>query len=185
MRLDDGASPAPPGRRHFLLTSSLAALSLALPRGASASVSARSLSFVNTHTDERLSVVYFANGVFEPQALREIDHVLRDHRTGDEKPIDPGLLDLLHDLRAALRTDAPFHVISGYRSPATNAMLRARSGGVARHSLHLDGKAADVRLPGVALGELRRAALAQRRGGVGFYRGPDFVHVDTGRVRAW
>jgi uncharacterized protein YcbK (DUF882 family) len=185
MRFDAGGGPALPGRRQFLFTTSLAAAALLLPRSGAAKASFRSLSFVNTHTDEKLSVVYWADGVLEPQALRQIDHVLRDHRTGDVKAIDIELLDLLHELRGVLRSDAPFHVISGYRSPATNAMLRASSGGVARHSLHLDAKAADVRLPGVPLSDLRQAALSLRRGGVGYYPGPDFVHVDTGRVRAW
>jgi len=182
---DERGRPALPGRRLFLLTASLAAGALMLPERVRASARPRSLSFVNTHTDERLSAVYWADGALEPQALRDIDHILRDFRTGDVKPIDVELLDLLHDLRTALGSEAPFHVISGYRSPATNAMLRSHSGGVARHSLHLDAKAADVRLPGVPLADLRRAALSLRRGGVGYYPGPEFVHVDTGRVRAW
>jgi uncharacterized protein YcbK (DUF882 family) len=185
MRLDDRGRQALPGRRRFLFTASLAAVALAIPRRAAPSAAPRSLSFVNIHTDEKLSAVYWADGALEPQALCEIDHILRDYRTGDIKPIDVTLLDLLHDLRALVGSDAPFHVISGYRSPATNAMLRAHSEGVARHSLHLDAKAADVRLPGVALLDLRRAALSLQRGGVGYYPGPEFVHVDTGRVRAW
>jgi uncharacterized protein YcbK (DUF882 family) len=182
---DERGRPAPHGRRRFLITTSLATAALMLPGRARAGARPRSLSFVNTHTDEKLSATYWADGALEPQALREIDHILRDFRTGDVKPIEVELLDLLHDLRERVDSSAPFHVISGYRSPATNAMLRAQSGGVARHSLHLDAKAADVRLPGVPLAELRRAALSLRRGGVGFYPGPEFVHVDTGRVRAW
>jgi uncharacterized protein YcbK (DUF882 family) len=173
------------GRRRFLALGSLALGSLVLPRRAQASPSVRSLAFRNTHTDEALSVVYWADGRFEPDALKDINRLLRDVYTGDVEPIDTGLLDLLHDLRATLGATAPFHVISGYRSAATNARLRRESGGVARHSLHLEGRAADVRLPGVKLERLREAALSLQRGGVGFYPASDFVHVDTGRVRRW
>ena len=101
------------------------------------------------------------------------------------KPIDPSLLDLLHALRTRLRSSAPFHVISGYRTPETNRMLREQSGKVASHSLHCEGRAIDVRLPGTPLPKLHRAALAMRGGGVGYYATSQFVHVDTGRVRAW
>jgi uncharacterized protein YcbK (DUF882 family) len=147
--------------------------------------STRSLAFVNTHTDERLSTVYWADGSYEPQALRDIDRILRDVFTGEVKPIDPALLDLLHDLHLVWGTSTPFHVICGYRCPATNERLRQQSGGVARHSLHLEARAADVRLPGVPLSTLHTAALGLRRGGVGYYPASDFIHVDTGFVRAW
>ena len=185
MFADDRAPGAVPGRRRFLLGASCAAAAFVVTRRAGATPGTRALSFVNIHTDEKLSVVYWADGAYEPSALAGIDHVLRDYRTGDVKPIDVSLLDLLHDLRSELRSSEPFHLISGYRCPATNALLHERSRGVASRSLHLDAKAADVRLPGVALADLRRAALSLQRGGVGYYPGPEFVHVDTGRVRHW
>ena len=173
------------GRRRFLALSSAATAAILLPRRVSATPSSRSLAFLNTHTDERLSVVYWENGRYEPEALHGIDLILRDVFTGDVKPIDPDLLDLLHELRGGLGTMAPYHVICGYRSPATNERLRAQSGGVAKHSLHLEARAADIRLPGIPLEDLHRAALGMRRGGVGYYPASDFVHVDTGLVRSW
>jgi uncharacterized protein YcbK (DUF882 family) len=175
-----------PGRREFLAASCAAAVAALLgPRDARAAAAPRRMSFVSTHTDESLSVVYWADGSYEPEALREIDHILRDYRQDAVKRIDPRLIDLLHALRTRLRSDSPFHVISGYRTPQTNAMLHQRSHGVASHSLHVDGRAIDIRLPGTSLDTLHRAALALRRGGVGYYRASDFVHVDTGSVRFW
>jgi uncharacterized protein YcbK (DUF882 family) len=117
-----------------------------------------------------------------------VNYILRDFRANLIKPIDPKLLDLLHELGGTLETDQPFHIISGYRSPQTNAMLRERGGsstGVASHSLHIDGKAIDIRVPGVRLAHLRNAATSLKIGGVGFYPDLDFVHVDVGRVRYW
>ena len=114
-----------------------------------------------------------------------LDAFLRDHRTGDEHPIDPALYDILNDLRLATGTRSPFHVISAYRSPRTNSMLQENGRGVAKGSLHLQGRAIDVRLADVGSASLRDAAVELQRGGVGYYRGPDFVHVDTGRVRRW
>ena len=152
------------------------------PRGSAARV--RELAFANLHTGERLEVAYCERGEYKPEALAHLDHLLRDHRTGEVHPIDPALFDLLHDVRAATGGRV-FEVISGFRSAATNQMLRAQSGGIAEQSLHLVGKAIDVRLRGVASARLRRAALRLARGGVGFYPGPDFVHLDTGRVRYW
>ena len=144
------------------------------------------LALVNTHTGEALDVVYRERGHYLDDAIAEIDRVLRDHRNGEVFPIDRVLLDQLDALSALLGTGMrPFHVISGYRSPATNAMLAARSGGVATHSLHMSGRAIDIRMPGVPLAVLHRAALGLRAGGVGFYPRSDFVHVDTGRVRSW
>lgn len=145
----------------------------------------RVLSLVNTHTRERLSVPYFGNGVYLQEGLDRLKHLLRDHRTGDAHPIDPGLFDLLHDLRLATGARAPFQIISGYRSAATNAHLRESGGGVASRSLHMDGRAIDVRLPGVPLADLRDAAIELRAGGVGYYARERFVHIDTGRVRTW
>lgn len=143
------------------------------------------IALLNTHTGERIDVVYREAGGYVPEALAAIDRVLRDHRTGEVAPIDPQLLDLVHRLGAMLVTQQPFHVISGYRSPATNAKLAAASDGVARASLHLSGRAIDLRLPGRPLTELRSAAMRLASGGVGFYPRSEFVHVDTGRVRAW
>ena len=179
------ALPEAPGRRLFLAGSCAAAVSLLLGRDAEAARAPRRLSFVNTHTDETLSVVYWADGRYETGALKDVDFILRDFRAEAVKPIDPSLLDLLHALRTRLRSSAPFHVISGYRTPETNRMLREQSGKVASHSLHCEGRAIDVRLPGTPLPKLHRAALAMRGGGVGYYATSQFVHVDTGRVRAW
>jgi uncharacterized protein YcbK (DUF882 family) len=145
----------------------------------------RALSFVHTHTGESARIVYWAGGDYLPDGLAAVDHVLRDHYSGDVHEIDASLLDVLHRLAQRLETAQPFHVISGYRSPATNAALAARSGGVAQHSLHMAGQAIDVRLPGCELHSLRDTALALRAGGVGYYGGPDFVHIDVGRVRRW
>src|SRR5258708_685366 len=145
----------------------------------------RRLSFVNLHTDESLDVIYWADGSYEPGALRQIDHFLRDFRSGDVHRIDPQLLDLLVQLRARLHTTAPIHVISGYRSPATNAMLASYSDGVASGSLHMDGMAIDTRPPTGAPRQVQGVALALEAGGVGYSPRSDFVHVDTGRVRHW
>jgi uncharacterized protein YcbK (DUF882 family) len=144
-----------------------------------------SLAFQHTHTGEALSVVYRVEGQYVPSALQSLNHYLRDFRSGDEHAIDPGVFDILAALSAITGSRAPFQVISAYRSPRTNAMLREKSGGVAKASLHLDGRAIDVRVADVPLHDLRDAALSLKAGGVGFYPGPDFVHVDTGRVRAW
>jgi uncharacterized protein YcbK (DUF882 family) len=145
----------------------------------------RVLSFAHTHTGESLTVPYFADGEYLAEGLAHLDHLLRDHRTGDEHAIDPALLDLLNDLQLATGAQEPFQVISGYRSPKTNSKLRRAGRGVAKRSLHMDGKAIDVRLADVRSSVLRDAALELRRGGVGYYRQSDFVHVDTGRFRTW
>jgi len=177
-----------PHRRLLLRASLLAAAAGAvLPARAAPGRGAehRSLAFLNTHTGERLDAVYVDGGRYQQDALAAIDHLLRDHRTGEVVPIDRALLDMLARLRDTLDTAQPFHVISGYRSPATNARLAAASSGVARRSLHVEGRAIDIRVPGLPLDSVRRAAVALRAGGVGFYRGSDFVHLDTGRVRTW
>jgi uncharacterized protein YcbK (DUF882 family) len=146
---------------------------------------ARSLSFVHTHTSEKLDVVYADEGRYVPEALAEINRLLRDFRSGDVHPIDPALLDILHDARQLTGGQRRFAVISAFRSPTTNDMLRHRSGGVAQNSLHVRGQAIDVRLEGVSTRRLREAALAMGRGGVGYYPDSDFLHLDTGRPRAW
>jgi len=181
-----------PSRRSFVRLGLAAAGAALVPGAAFAAPAAapreRALSFFNTHTGERLRVTYCCDGRYRPEALRQINHILRDFRLGEVKEMDVNLLDLLSDLSLRLGSDEPFHVISGYRSPRTNAMLRARGGavtGVAGGSLHMVGKAIDIRVPGVKLDRLRAAALSLKRGGVGYYPDSDFVHVDTGRVRFW
>ena len=176
----------PVSRRHFL--GALAAAGTVGGRSRrllARAAGGRQLSFVHTHTGERLVVEYFGGGGYVPDALATVDHFLRDFRTGGVHPIDPALLDLLHRVTRLTETIRPFQVISGYRSPATNDMLRHRSEGVAAGSLHMQGQAIDVRLADVPLVGLRKAALAIGRGGVGYYPASDFVHVDTGRVRTW
>ncbi|OGT20059.1 MAG: Twin-arginine translocation pathway signal [Gammaproteobacteria bacterium RBG_16_57_12] len=145
----------------------------------------RMLAFYNTHTGETLRTVYWAQGRYHAEALREVNHILRDHRTNEIIPIEPQLLDLLHALHDSLGSQRPFEIISGYRSPASNGMLAAGSDGVAKGSLHMLGKAVDIRLPGRALHDLRQAAVALRVGGVGYYPQLNFVHLDTGPVRYW
>jgi uncharacterized protein YcbK (DUF882 family) len=146
---------------------------------------ARELSLLNTHTGETLRTRYFDAGQYIPLALSQFDHLLRDHRSGLAHPIDPKLFDVLFQVAANTSHAPHFEVISGYRSPASNAQLRSRSSGVAEHSLHMEGRAIDVRLPGLSCAKLRDAALSMARGGVGYYPRSDFVHLDTGRVRAW
>jgi uncharacterized protein YcbK (DUF882 family) len=145
----------------------------------------RRAALKNLHTGDAFNDVYFENGRYLPDALAEAQKVLRDWRTGDEHFMDPGLFDALHAIGGKLETRAPFQIISGYRSPKTNAMLHAKSKGVASTSQHTQGKALDVRLQGVELSNLHKAALAVGAGGVGYYPVSDFVHVDTGRVRQW
>jgi len=173
-------------RRAFVGALVSAGCGVVVPRWACAApTSVRSLAFTHLHTGERLAVEYFSKGAYLPDALRAVDQLLRDFRTDEVHEIDPGLLDLLHGLTGATASRRPYEVISGYRSPATNQMLRRRSEGVAAGSLHMVGQAIDIRLEDVPLARLRKAALALRGGGVGYYPAPNFVHVDTGRVRAW
>ena len=146
---------------------------------------ARGLSFYHTHTGKALSVVYYENGAYVPSALNAIDDFLKDFRNGEQRHMDPALLDVLFDIKLKTRTRAPFQVISAYRSPDTNQMLRDTTAGVAKDSMHLRGQAIDVRLADVPLDTLRAVALDVQRGGVGFYPESEFVHVDTGRVRRW
>jgi len=145
----------------------------------------KSLSFYNTHTGESVRAVYCVDGKPCQEALRKVDYIMRDHRTGDIKTIDYRLLDLLHSISTRTETQKPFHIISGYRSPKTNALLHARSRGVARSSLHTKGKAVDIRLPEFQLSQLRKTAMNFKQGGVGYYPRSDFIHVDIGRVRYW
>lgn len=147
---------------------------------------ARDIALSHLHTRERVATVYAIGREFVPQALLTLNHFLRDHYSGEVGQMDPQLYELLQRTRRELGSTGAFEVISGYRSPKTNEHLRSsRGGGVARRSLHTEGRAIDVRLPGVPLAELRDAALALKAGGVGYYPGENFVHLDTGPVRRW
>jgi len=182
--------PVSPSRRRFVSRfarlATLGAVASAAQAALAARPDARSLAFAHTHTGERLDLVYAVGDQYLPDALGRLNRFLRDHYSGEVGVIDPQLFDVLHRLRGELGAGQPFQVISGYRCPTTNASLQAtRGGGVATRSLHMDGKAIDVRLSGVPLGDLRTAALALRAGGVGYYPRDQFVHLDTGRVRNW
>ena len=146
---------------------------------------ARILNFYHTHTDTRLSLTFAHGQNYDMEALAQANVFFGDFRDGEQIEIDPALFDFLHDLQMELNSEGTFEVISAYRSQATNDMLRARSSGVARSSQHLLGKAIDVRLTDVPLAELRDTAIKMQRGGVGFYKASNFVHLDTGRVRRW
>lgn len=180
-------------RRSFLGYGALVTAAALVPGRAHAAPAARKrrervLSFFHTHTGERLKTAYCSDGEYQPDELERINYILRDFRQNEIKPIDANLLDLLHELGGTLETDQPFHIISGYRSAATNTLLRERGGshtGVASKSLHMVGKAIDIRVPGVRLDNLRAAARSLKLGGVGYYPSSNFVHVDTGRVRFW
>ncbi len=143
------------------------------------------LALLNTHTGERLSCAYRENGSLIPDAMAAIDHFLRDVRTGEVRPIDPRVLDVIEEMSRTAAAGMPVHIVSGYRSAATNAMLRQHRDGVARRSYHIKGKAVDFRIPGVSTAALHALALRLRAGGVGYYPSSDFVHVDTGPVRSW
>lgn len=148
-------------------------------------IPSKMISLQNLHTGDRLRLTYFERGLYIEDALQEIDYILRDYHTGDIHPIDPALLDQLYDLKLRLDVSRPFNIISGYRSPETNANLRRHSDGVAKHSLHMQGRAVDIRLPGFDVRTIRDAALSMQRGGVGYYPASNFVHLDTGDVRTW
>lgn len=145
----------------------------------------KSLKLFNTHTGETFSSVFWVDGQFLPDALDEINRLLRDHRSNQVMPIDPNLLCLLGKVSAQVGPGTTLHVISGYRSPETNQLLADRGDGVARHSLHLEGKAIDIRVPDCDLTTVRKVAMSLCGGGVGFYPDSQFVHIDTGRVRSW
>jgi uncharacterized protein YcbK (DUF882 family) len=189
-------------RRNFLRAAGSGVFNTALFAGASSALimpsanattpptaprvnNARLLSFVNTHTGDSFADAYWENGTYVPDAMTAIYHVMRDHRSGESHEIDPRLLDQLHTLKGVVETSSPFQIISGYRSPATNAALHEASNGVATRSLHMDGRAIDIRVGGVDTARLRDAALGMGAGGVGYYQASDFIHVDTGRVRRW
>ncbi|MEX0759614.1 MAG: DUF882 domain-containing protein [Tistlia sp.] len=172
-------------RRGFLATAAAGTAVLAMPNIVRAGNDLRRLSFHNLHTEERLRATYWVDGRYDKGALGEINEVLRDFRTGEVFPIDPKLMDLLDGLQRTLGKESTYAVISGYRSPKTNAMLRGNSGGVARKSFHMKGQAIDIAMGGVDLRAVHRAALDLQAGGVGLYAKSGFVHVDTGPVRTW
>ena len=146
---------------------------------------AKRVALRNLHTGESLDLEFFRDGVYLPAAMSAVEVLLRDYRNDARHPIEPTLLDYLVDVAARAGVDPEFRVISGYRSPQTNRMLHERSDGVATHSLHMQGRAIDVRLAGVGCADLATQALAMNRGGVGYYRKSDFVHLDTGAFRTW
>ena len=172
---------------------SVAAASALLPNfaeaqgfwGSPGGFGAREVAVHNLHTGESISTIYFDNGRYVPDALAAMNHVMRDYRTGEVHEMQPELFDLWHTIRDVTESRAPFQIISGYRSPETNAMLHEMTSGVAQNSYHMKGMASDIRLQDVELAHLRAAALAIGRGGVGYYPSSDFVHVDVGPVRHW
>ena len=177
-------------RRDFIKLGLTGATASLIPDGAMAALDilvtpVRHLSFYNTHTNEHLDTCYFRQGAYCTDALRKINTILRDHRTGAIKPIDLQLLDVLHALSGRINRTSPIHIISGYRSPRSNARLRQNSKYVASRSLHMQGKAIDLRVPGFNTERLKSVAISMQAGGVGHYPGRDFVHIDTGRVRCW
>lgn len=154
-------------------------------KGANIKDGTRRVSFRNTHTGESFSGVYRVGNKYLPDAFDQINYVLRDFRSGDVFPIDPRLIDIIYTVHGLTGVDRPYDVISGYRSPKTNAMLRKASTGVAKKSLHMSGRAIDVRIPGFSTAGLRDVAKGVQAGGVGYYAKSDFVHMDTGSVRSW
>ncbi len=177
-------------RRRFIKIGTQAALCSVFPVSAIASIDGlstpkRNLFLFNTHTGQKLNVCYYAQGRYQPEAMEEINYIFRDYRTGEIKPIRKELLNLLHSISKKLDRPPRFHIISGYRSPETNAALRKKSKYVARNSLHIQGEAADIRIPGCDTRWLRKVCMKLKAGGVGYYRKSDFVHVDVGPVRYW
>ncbi len=178
---------------RFAFFSALLTAVLGLPANASTSsgktVAAmdvkRSISFYHTHTGERLKVVYFSAGHYRDKALGQINHFLRDFRTGDIASVDPGTIDIVHAVQQRAGHKGDVHIVSAYRSEKTNEMLRKKGSGVARKSQHIEAKAIDFRLPGVDTAAIRDIARGLQRGGVGYYKQSDFIHVDSGRVRFW
>jgi len=158
---------------------------LKLGLGLTAASTLASVSLVNAHTWEKLDVTYWMEGVYLDSALEKIDHLMRDHRANEQTQIDLNLLDYMHALYKLTGTDDRLHILSGYRTAKTNAALRARSSGVAKYSLHMEGRAVDINIPSVPTAELRDMAKSLQSGGVGYYARSGFVHIDTGNIRYW
>ncbi len=175
----------PINRRQFLSAAALTVTALALPTMGWATGTPRSLSFYHTHTGEKLDIAYGKAGLYNQKALERINYFLRDFRTGEVHPIDPELLDILSVVRKNFGGQGTIEVISGYRSPKTNQQLRSKSSKVAKRSLHMDGKAIDIRITGLQTRKIQQCAINMQCGGVGLYTKSDFVHLDTGRVRTW
>lgn len=176
-------------RRVFLKSGLIVATAASLwwptPSEAAFLRGGRELTFKNMHTGEKFSGEYWENGRYLSDSFREIKKVMRDHRTGDQFPIDPRLIDIMFVLHKRMETDRPYEVFSGYRSPKTNAKLRKMSFGVAKKSLHMQGQAVDLSVEGVRLSAVRKEAIKLKAGGVGYYPSSGFLHIDTGRVRQW
>jgi uncharacterized protein YcbK (DUF882 family) len=177
------------GTRRSFLQLGLATLACSAVAPAYAAMprlkSIRELAMHNLHTDERLRVTFWKDGKYDRAALAKINHLMRDHYSGDEFPMDPRLIDLMYDLQHRVKNDHPVELISGYRSPKTNMMLASYSDGVAKKSYHTKGMAMDIRLPGTSLATVHNTALAMKRGGVGYYPDSQFVHIDVGPLRKW
>ena len=172
----------------LLIASSAASPQPALPENRSVTQESQDhrLLLYNTHTAERIELVYRRGDAYVPGALAKLDYFLRDHRTGEVRHFDPGLYDILSDLASSIgHPGGQIDIICGYRTSSTNESLRAHTTGVAKNSLHIQAEAIDLRMPGIDTLKLRKAALALRRGGVGYYPHSDFIHVDVGRVRQW
>jgi uncharacterized protein YcbK (DUF882 family) len=176
-----------PSRRHFLksIVGATATLSTVPAWSKLQHVQVRSLDFKNLHTGETLRATYWEEGQYLGDEMKLVDRILRDHRTGDVINMDATLLDTLYVMQQLVKSSGAYHVISGYRSPATNEQLRAANNGVAKKSFHMQGKAIDVYLPGCELKNLRNAAVSIQAGGVGYYPESNFIHIDTGTVRHW
>lgn len=189
MERSQGGYGGTPVSRRGLLTMGLgAAASLLVADPLEAAVRKlpeRSINLYNTHTGEWLRTTYWAEGTYQPRSMQQVARFLRDHRNGAIHAIDPRLVDLMAQVHRKMGNKGAVHIISGYRSPETNAMLASMSDGVAHHSLHMQGKAVDIRLPGQSTRIVGKAAAGMRVGGVGVYRASDFVHIDTGRIRSW
>jgi uncharacterized protein YcbK (DUF882 family) len=188
MTVTDGANCL--SRRRFLKGLACGSLlTIGAPKTVQAAFSGfsnhKTLSFEHHHTGETLKLTYYEHGRYSYGALDEISYFLRDYHNDAVRSVDPALLDQLYDVKLLLGTNKPFHIVSGYRSPQTNATLRRHSRGVARQSLHMEGRAVDIRMEGVSARTIRNAALNLQRGGVGFYPNSNFVHLDTGDIRTW
>lgn len=178
-------------RKDFLLFFAVLIVGFSFASAASAETASSSdltyrLRLFHTHTGQRIDIVYRHGDTYDPDALAQLNRYLRDHRTGDVHEYDPRVFDLLHDLSVKLgRPNSEIDIVCGYRTPWSNEYLRTHGHGVARHSLHMQAMAIDIRVPGVRASRLRDTALGLGRGGVGYYATSDFVHVDVGRVRRW
>jgi len=179
-------APQSPSRRRFSAALGVGFGAVALPGPAAALLlPERRLRMTNAHTWEKIDLVYWADGNYIAESLNEINYLMRDHRADKVKPIDIDLIDQLYILYTALDTKERVHVLSGYRTPETNAALRKRSQGVAKYSLHMEARAMDINIPGTQARDIQQTALAMKAGGVGYYARSGFVHIDTGAVRNW